>query len=60
MEPGRHVPDTLKAKDSDIHLRIPRDAQDRLRDLARSRGVPFTVLVRWLVLEGLRDLEKAS
>ncbi len=60
MRPPRDIPDTLKAKDSDTHIRLPQDAQDRLRGIARARGIPFTVLVRWLVLEGLRELEEAS
>ncbi|HEV3129607.1 MAG TPA: hypothetical protein VGY32_11525 [Solirubrobacteraceae bacterium] len=52
--------DTLRPKDADIHFRLPVGAERSLRAQAKARGIRLSALVRWLVLEGLRDLEEAS
>lgn len=50
----------LEQSTEKISLRMPSDLLQRTRKAARSRGVPYQSLIKVLVDQGLRRLERAQ
>jgi CopG antitoxin of type II toxin-antitoxin system len=50
----------LEQSTEKISLRMPSDLLQRTRNAARSRGVPYQSLIKVLVDEGVRRLERSE
>ena len=56
----REVLEALERGTTKISLRVPNDLLVRTRDAAGRRGVPYQSLIKVLIDQGVRRLERAS
>jgi predicted DNA binding CopG/RHH family protein len=54
----REVLESLDQATTKISLRVPRDLLSRTKDVAARRGVPYQALMKALIDQGLRRLER--
>jgi len=56
----REVLESLDQATTKISLRVPKDLLSRTKDVAARRGVPYQALMKALIDQGLRRLERVS
>ena len=56
----REVLDALDRGTTKISLRVPNDLLGRVRQVAERRGVPYQALIKALVDQGVRRLERVA
>ena len=54
----REVLDSLDQATTKISLRVPKDLLSRTKDVAARRGVPYQALMKALIDQGLKRLER--
>jgi predicted DNA binding CopG/RHH family protein len=54
----REVLESLDQATTKISLRVPKDLLSRTKDVAARRGVPYQALMKALIDQGLRRLER--